>query len=101
MFMCCRFYNYESSLRDCLHQKWTVERDKENPLTNAEFRSVSLGTKVEIIYSLCMYRLDADDVAESVKVWSCLPFLCHKYRALFASTLLGNLVWFCCNTCTS
>lgn len=64
----CRYYNYESSLRDCLHQNWQVKLKKGNPLASGEFRNVTLHDKVDILYSLCMYRLDADDVNDSVKV---------------------------------
>lgn len=63
-----RFYNYESSLRDCLHQKWQVEQGKDNPMVSTEFRNVSMHDKVDIVYSLCMYRLDAEDVADGIKV---------------------------------
>ena len=65
---CCRFFNYESSLRDCLHQKWKVELGRENPLASTEFRNVSMHDKVDIVYSLCLYRLDTEDVNDAVKV---------------------------------
>ncbi|XP_067937082.1 chromatin remodeling regulator CECR2-like [Watersipora subatra] len=61
------FYNYESPLRDYLHQKWAVECKRENPLVNRDFRELSLHDKVDIVYSLCMSRLDAEDVADAIK----------------------------------
>lgn len=63
-----RFYNYESSLRDFLHQKWVVEMKKENPMASTDFRNLTLHTKVDILYSLCMGRLDAEDATDAIKV---------------------------------
>lgn len=45
-----------------------MELGKDNPLASTELRNVPLHEKVDIVYSLCMYRLDVEDVADGIKV---------------------------------
>ena len=45
-----------------------MELGRENPLASTEFRNVSMHDKVDIVYSLCLYRLDTEDVNDAVKV---------------------------------
>ena len=63
-----RYYNFESSLRDFIHQKWQVEEARANPLASGDFKSMSCSDKVDIVYCLCQSRLNTDDIAETLKV---------------------------------
>ena len=52
-----------------------MELGRENPLASTEFRNVSMHDKVDIVYSLCLYRLDTEDVNDAVKVCNCIMYL--------------------------
>lgn len=56
--------NYSDYLRDICNEHWEKE-NRVNPLNNEDTRFQSLSTlmKVEILYTLCDYRLDAEDVS--------------------------------------
>lgn len=66
----CSHENYEFYFRDFIKKKWEIELGKENPFYQADMniRSLPLRTKVEMLHSLCDYRLTADDVPDKLKV---------------------------------
>ncbi|XP_048779537.2 uncharacterized protein LOC125682944 isoform X2 [Ostrea edulis] len=61
-------YNCEVFLKDTLKYNWEMLEKREiNPLADSEFKSLPLRTKVEILQSLCDYRLDATDIMDQLK----------------------------------
>ncbi|XP_018327226.1 uncharacterized protein LOC108738343 [Agrilus planipennis] len=60
-------FNYQMFLRRLFREK-CKEHDRYNPFnTDIDFQLLPLRTKVDILYALCDFRLDADDVLEQLK----------------------------------
>ena len=60
--------NWEYYLNDILKKRWHTSKEVQNPLENCRFNSLPLITKVQVLHTLCDYRLDADSVPDALKV---------------------------------
>lgn len=69
---CCfythRYYNYDLFLKDIFKQRWLIELGRANPVADTAFLDLPIRQRVEVLHALCDFRLDADDVAEMLKV---------------------------------
>lgn len=62
--------NFEFHFRDIIKKKWELGEGRENPFyeNDMNFAKLPIKTKVEMMYALCDYRLNADDVVDKMKV---------------------------------
>ncbi|XP_071956765.1 uncharacterized protein [Antedon mediterranea] len=60
---------YDRYLRDIMKNRWEIEESRVNPLNieDTTYHSLPTLSKVEVLHSLCDYRLDAEDVSELLK----------------------------------
>ena len=59
-------FNYDLYIKDIIKYKWD---STDSPiLKKSTFHELTLREKVEVIHSICEYRLDGEDVMELLKV---------------------------------
>ena len=59
-------FNYDLYVKDIIKYKWD---SGDNPIREkCTFNELTLREKVEVIHSICEYRLDGEDVMELLKV---------------------------------
>ena len=65
LLLTCSVGNYDRYLRDFMKQHWELVEGRVNPLNleDATFKGLPTLIKVEILHSLCDFRLDAADVS--------------------------------------
>ena len=68
ILLSCRPENLHKYLHDIVKHRWSPDFCRGDPLEDTPFSELPLRTKVEILYALCDYRLDAVDVFDAVKV---------------------------------
>ncbi|XP_053384151.1 uncharacterized protein LOC123536403 isoform X3 [Mercenaria mercenaria] len=57
--------NYDLYVKDIIKYKWDIT---DSPIKEkSEFKALTLREKVELIYAICEYRLDTEDVIEQLK----------------------------------
>lgn len=61
--------NWEHFLWDILQEKWVEEEGRAHPFPSRDtsFNSLSLRTKAKILHALCEYRLDTENITETLK----------------------------------
>ena len=65
-FLCFSSFNYDLYVKDVIKYKWD---SGDNPIRQkSAFSELTLREKVEVIHSICEYRLDGEDVMELLKV---------------------------------
>ncbi|CAH1787491.1 unnamed protein product, partial [Owenia fusiformis] len=62
-------FNWELYLKDIVRHRYTYELNKSNPFESDDTKFINLTArqKVELLHSLCDFRLDADDVFDRFK----------------------------------
>ncbi len=60
--------NYEKYLRDIIKHRWQDEEGRSNPLQENTFFTLNPRHKVEVLHALCGYRLDGEDVFDTLRV---------------------------------
>ena len=73
-----------------------MERRKDSPMADTSYKDLSLHNKIDILYSLCMSRLDAEDVSDFTKVGRLV--FCLKSLFLDLGLYFRVIIHFCnCN----
>lgn len=83
--------NWGSFLYKIIGKRFVRERGIPHPIAEGStFAQLALRTKVEIVYSLCLYRLDNEDVEQAMKS---LDADCLRVQSL-GSDDSGNVYWY-------
>ncbi|KFM57905.1 Cat eye syndrome critical region protein 2, partial [Stegodyphus mimosarum] len=81
--------NWEFHLGRLIEKRWGRE-NRVNPLSERSFSKLDLRHKVDIIYSLCEYRLDRNDTVEAMKTMDADAL---RVQSLGTDDL-GNVYWY-------